>query len=166
MIQLRSLKQLVQILFALSLLIMFFLVPLILLSIVMPESIPFKIDGEMAKDISMTSKIVMFIGIGAIGCFIYALYIFKQNLILFEKKKVFATDVITNFRKMGRIIYLGGIWLTIGAIVFRLTRGTLSIELGFILQMIFIFALGLFFEVLSGVFQWAKDLKEENDLTV
>lgn len=166
MTQLRTLKQLVQVLFALSLFVMFFLVPLILLSIVMPESIPFEIDGEMAKDISLISKMVLFIAMGGIGCFIYTLYIFKQNLILFEKKKVFDAAVITNFRKMGRIIYLGGIWFVIGTIVFRLTRGTLSIELGFIAKMIFIFALGLFFEVLAGVFQWAKNIKEENDLTV
>lgn len=166
MIQLRSLKQLVQILFALSLLIMFFLVPFMLLSIVMPESIPFKIDDEMAKDLPLVSKLVAFIAIAGIGCFIYALYVFKQNLILFEKKRVFDAAVITNFRKMGRFIYIGGLLCIAGAIVFRLTRGTLSIELGSVAQMIFIFALGLFFEVLSGVFQWAKNLKEENDLTV
>lgn len=166
MIQLRSLKQLVQILFALSLLLLFFFVPFMLISIVMPESIPFKIDGEMAKDISLISKLVVFVTIGGISCFIYALYVFKQNLILFEKKRVFDAAVITNFRKMGRFIYIGGLLYITGAIVFRLTRGTLSIELGFVAQMIFIFALGLFFEVLSGVFQWAKSLKEENDLTV
>ena len=166
MIQLRSLKQLVQILFAASLFIMFFLVPFMLISIVMPESIPFKIDGEMAKDVSLASKLVVFIAIGGIGCFIYALYIFKKNLILFGKKKVFDIAVITNFRKMGRIIYIGGILFIAGAILFRLTRGMLAIDLGFILQMIFIFAMGLFFDVLAGVFQWAKNLKEENDLTV
>lgn len=166
MTQLRTLKQLVQVLFALSLFTMFFVVPFILMSIVMPESIPFKIDGEMAKDISLTSKLVLFIVIGGFACFIYALYIFKKNLVLFEKKKVFDADVITNFRKIGRIIYIGGVLLTIGSVLFRLTRGEAGIDLDFIIDLIFIFALGLFFEVLAGVFQWAKNIKEENDLTV
>lgn len=166
MIQLRSLKQLVQILFALSLFVLFFLIPFMLISIVMPESIPFKIDGEMAKDVSLLSKLVVFIAIGGVGCFIYALHIFKQNLVLFEKKRVFDPAVIANFKKMRRFIYLGGLLYIAGAIAFRLTRGELSIELGFIAQMLFIFALGLFFEILAGVFQTAKKLKEENDLTV
>lgn len=166
MTQLRTLKQLVQILFVLSLFAMFFTVPFILLSIVMPESIPFKIDGEMAKDISTASKIVAFIVIGGVACFLYALYIFKQNLILFEKKRVFDAGVVTNFKKMGRFIYLGGVLFVGGAILFRMTKGMVSIDLNFILEAIFIFAMGLFFEVLAGAFQWAKKLKEENDLTV
>lgn len=166
MTQLRTLKQLVQILFALSMLAMFFTVPFILLSIVMPDSIPFKIDGEMAKDISTASKIVAFIVIGGIACFLYALYIFKQNLILFEKKRVFDVAVVANFRKVGRFIYLGGILVTVGSIAYRMTRGEVSIDLNFILEVLFIFAMGLFFEVLAGAFQWAKNIKEENDLNV
>lgn len=166
MTQLRTLKLLVQILFALSLIVMFFLIPFMVLSIVMPESIPFKIDGEMAKDIPLVSKLFVLVAIGGIGCFIYALHIFKQNLTLFEKKRVFDFAVIVNFKKTGRMIYIGALLYALGAMLFRLTRGTISIDFPFIAQMIFIFALGLFFEVLSGVFQWAKNLKEENDLTV
>jgi len=166
MTQLRTLKQLVQVLFAISLFTMFFVVPFILISIIMPESIPFKIDGEMAKDMSLTSKLILFIIIGGFACFLYALHIFKQNLILFQKKKVFDAAVITNFRKIGRIIYIGGVLLTVGSVLFRLTRGEASIDLDFIIDLIFIFSLGLFFEVLAGVFQWAKNIKEENDLTV
>lgn len=166
MTQLRTLKQLVQVLFALCIFTMFFTVPFILISIVMPESIPFKINGEMAKDIPTVSKIVTLVVIGGIACFIYALYTFKQNLALFEKKRVFDIAVVTNFRKMGRIIYLGSILVTVGSVAYRITRGEVSIDLGFILEIVFIFAMGLFFEVLAGVFEWAKKLKEENDLTV
>ncbi|RDI08593.1 DUF2975 domain-containing protein [Flavobacterium sp. AG291] len=166
MTQLRTLKLLVQILFALSLILMFFLIPFMLLSIVTPESIPFKINGEMAKDISVASKLTLFIVVAGFASFLYALYIFKQILILFEKKKVFDTSVITNFKKIGRIIYGGGVLLIIGSVSFRLTQGEAAMDLDFIIDLIFIFALGLFFEVLSGVFQWAKNLKEENDLTV
>lgn len=164
--QLPILKTLVQVLFVLSLIVMFFAVPFLLITIVMPASVPFVIDGEKATDLPLISKLLTFLILGGAAMFIYALYIFKQTLVLFEKKRVFDASVIKNFQQIGRCVYAGYILYAVGVMSFRLTRGTLSIDMDFIIDSIFTIAIGLFFFVLAEVFLMAKNIKEENDLTV
>ena len=96
--QLSLLKNLTQILFAFSLLAMFFLVPFWVLTFVIPQTIPFKINGETVANIPLTTKLFGGIIIGGIAFFIYALYIFKETLVLFRKKKIFDPNVIKNFK--------------------------------------------------------------------
>jgi len=164
--QLPILKTLVQVLFVLSLLVMFFAVPFLLITIVMPGSVPFTIDGEKAVNLPLVSKLFAFLILGGAALFIYALYIFKQTLVLFEKRRVFDPAVIKNFQQIGRCIYGGYLLYAIGAMSFRLSRGTLSIDIDFIINAVFIIAIGMFFFVLAEIFLIAKTLKEENDLTV
>lgn len=164
--QLPILKTLVQIMFVLSLLIMFFAVPFLLITIVMPESVPFTVDGEKAANLPLISKLLAFLILGAAALFIYALYIFKQTLVFFEKKKVFDAAVIKNFRLIGKSIYGGYLLYAIGAISYKLSRNTLEITTDFIIGSIFTISIGLFFNVLAEVFLVTKNLKEENNLTV
>ncbi|MDV6167545.1 DUF2975 domain-containing protein [Flavobacterium sp. DG1-102-2] len=164
--QLSLLKDLTQILFVLSLIVMFFLVPLWLLTFVMPETIPFKINGETAANLPTTAKLLAGLLIGGISLFIYALYIFKETLGLFRKKRIFSPDVIKNFRLTGRSILVGFVLIAGGSMLLSISRNTLSIDFNFIAESIFVICLGLFFFVLAEVFQMAKNIKEENDLTV
>src|SRR4051812_3712455 len=92
------LHTLIQILFALSLLVMFFLVPFWVLSFMSPHTIPFKVNGEMVAATPIISKAFAGLIVAGIAFFIYALYIFKQTLDLFLKKRIFSPDVIKNFR--------------------------------------------------------------------
>jgi len=164
--QLSLLKDLSQILFVLSLLSMFFLVPFWLLTFVMPQTIPFKINGETVTNIPLTTKLLGGIIIGGIAFFIYALYIFKETLVLFRKKKIFDLVVIKNFKLIGRCISAGFVLSAGGSMLLSLSRNYISIDFNFIIESIFIICLGLFFFVLGEVFQMAKNIKEENDLTV
>lgn len=160
------LHALVQILFALALFIMFFLVPFWVLSFTYPHTIPFRVNGEMVAATPIIAKAFAGLMIAGIAFFIYALYIFKQTLDLFLKKRIFNPDVIKNFRLIGRSIILGYILSGGGSILYNLSRNEASIDFNFIAGSIFIICLGLFFFVLSEVFQTAKDIKEKNDLTV
>ena len=160
------LHALVQILFALSLFIMFFLVPFWVLSFMSPHTIPFKVNGEMMAATPVIAKAFAGLVIAGIAFFIYALYIFKQTLNLFLKKRIFNPDVIKNFRLIGRSVLLGYILSGGGSILYNLSRNEGSIDFNFIAESIFTICLGLFFFVLSEVFQTAKNIKEENELTV
>ena len=160
------LHALVQILFSLSLLLMFFLVPFWVLSFTYPHTIPFKVNGEMVAATPIIAKAFAGLMIVGIAFFIYALYIFKQILDLFLKKRIFNPDVIKNFRLIGRSILLGYIFSGGGSILYNLSRNESSIDFNFIAGSIFIICLGLFFFVLSEVFQTAKNIKEENELTI
>jgi len=164
--QLPILKTLVQVLFVFSLLAMFFAVPFLLITIVMPDSVPFTIYEQKAVELPLISKLIAFIIVGAVALYIYALYIFKQTLVLFEKKRVFDPAVIKNFQLIGRNIFGGYLLYAIGSMAFKLSLNTLEINTDFIVDSIITIAIGLFFFVLSEVFQMAKTLKEENDLTV
>jgi uncharacterized membrane protein len=145
---------------------MFFLVPFWVLSFMGPHTIPFKVNGEMVAATPIISKAFAGLIVAGIAFFIYALYIFKQTLDLFLKKRIFSPDVIKNFRLIGRSILTGYLLSGGGSMLYSLSRNTVSIDFNFIAQSIFIICLGLFFFVLGEVFQTAKNIKEENDLTV
>lgn len=164
--QVSLLKTLVQILIVLAGIIIFFAVPFILISCFMPETIPFKINGMPAAEIPLIQKILMLIAVGGGCCFVYALIVFKQVLALFEKKKVFHDDVISNLTKTGKFILTGYAILGICTVVAALTEGTVSLNFNFIMNSVFAIGLGLFFLVLAHAFRMAKAIKEENNLTV
>lgn len=162
------LKTLTTILLVFAGICMFFAVPFILLVAVMPGSVPVKINGHAATDVHAEG--VLFMLAIAIGCafFIYALYLFRKVLELFEKKKFFHDDVIKNFNQTGKAIFIGYAICAVATFLFNmLATGEISLELntGFD-SSLFIIGLGLFFIVLSDVFLMAKISKEENDLTV
>jgi len=160
------LKTLVTILFIMSLIMMFFLVPCMLLAIVMPESIPFEINGVPAKDLTIELHILGFIMLIGFTAFIYALYLFKQTLTLFEKRKIFDAAVIKNLDQTGKAIIAGYLICAVPMFLYNMTTDEIKIDLNISFESVFILGLGLFFIVLSEIFLMAKTMKEENDLTV
>lgn len=166
--RLSLLKTLVTILFILSVIGFIFSIPTLLIISIFPELVPFAIDGTNAKEIGNETLIYFFVLIIGYAFFIYAAFLFKNVLGLFEKKKIFHDDVIKNFSQTGKAIIIGGL-ITIGANFLYGVLVEQYIELSASLDFdssLFILGLGLFFIVLSDVFLMAKALKEENDLTV
>lgn len=166
--RLALLKTLTVILLVLSAIGMFFAVPFILVVAVMPGQIPFKINGHPA-DTAGIETIICMLAV-AIGCgfFIYALNLFKKTLELFEKKKIFHEDVVKYFDQTGKAILIGYAICVSSIFLYNtLAQGSLEldIEYGFN-SSLFIIGLGLFFLVLSDVFLMAKNIKDENDLTL
>lgn len=106
------------------------------------------------------------------------LFYFRKTLTLFVNLKVFHTDVINLFYKMGKYLIVFAIgktlvlWLPISYTYLTIKENnftqhniyTNNFTLNFI-DFIWI-AIGLFFIVLSEIFKKAKELKQENDLTI
>lgn len=162
------LKTIADIIFVLSLIFMFFAVPLLLVIAVMPEMVPFKIMGLTAAEFPIEGIIIGFTELLGCTLWIFALFLFRKTLALFGKKKFFDVGVITNLDQIGKAIIAGCLLFYIPGYLYENLREVLitSHQSDGIIGMLFGFALGLFFMVLSEVFLIAKAQKEENDLTV
>ena len=107
----------------------------------------------------------------AIGALIvYTVFILRKLIRSFFKMKLFTAYQISTLRRVGQLI----ITITLLQIIIDLLGGILfseenRINIGISLSLgsfWFILAVGLFFMYLSKVFEDARQLKEENELTV
>jgi hypothetical protein len=166
--KLAILKTLATLLFVFALIGLFFGVPFILVVAVMPGSVPFEINGAPANTTNVETILMMVALVIGLGFFTYALYLFRKVLTLFEKKKIFHDDVIKNFDQIGKAIIIGYFVMAVPYMLYVLlteNRVDISVEFG-LNESILVLGAGLFFIVLSEVFLVAKNIKEENDLTV
>lgn len=98
--------------------------------------------------------------------YLYSIFLFKKNIESFTRFKLFTNQVIKNFRVIGVIYLIGYLGSILAEFIFPLIDGHFKIEMG-VGQHFFNFPLngliiGLFFIILSQVFQIAKNQKEEN----
>lgn len=133
------------------------------------SGIPIRINGQEITAIDLTAKIV--IGLAAAGAllFIYSIYLLRKTITFFRKREIFNTEVIRCFSTIGKCL-IGSALLTnfplfIYNAVQRNHLGIQFIDAGFN-SLLLSLSLGLFFMVLSEVFKIAKNMKEENELTV
>lgn len=115
--------------------------------------------------------------------YVYSIFLFKKNITSFIKLKIFTNQVINNFKIMGIIYLVGYIASVISNSVipfyFNDLQGIIGIDYneksltGLFDFPLNGFIMGLFFLVLSKVFQIAKiqkeeniELKQENELTI
>jgi len=97
---------------------------------------------------------------------IYSLHLFRKSLAYFLKAKIFDTVVIHLFRKIGNLLLLSGvISVTLSIISSLYFESKMTLEFGLNSHLITI-GLGLFFMVLSEIFQIAKTTEQENNLTI
>jgi len=166
--RLSLLKILSTILLVISGIAMFFAVPFVLVVAFLPGSVPFDINGTKAVDASVESILVLAFTVIGYAFDVYALYLFKKVLELFEKKKIFHDDVIKHFDQIGKAIIIGYVVMAVPAVLYKmLVEGSVALSVDFDFdETLLTLGLGLFFMVLSEVFLIAKGLKEENDLTV
>lgn len=171
MARLSFLKTIVSVLFYISMVIMAFSIPFIIILAIAPEQVPsditIKIAGEQPK---VNAELILYLVAVAVACgfHTYALYLFRKILGFFEKKMLFESSVITALDQCGKAILIGYA-IGIAAEVFYklLTRDGIEIGLDIGLkESVVTVSLGLFFMVLSEVFLKAKKIKDENDLTV
>ncbi len=108
------------------------------------------------------------------SAYTYSIFLFKQNITSFIKLELFTNKVIKNFKLMG-IIYISG--YIISSFIIPFFKQDIKIEIGqnedFLNFPLNGLIIGLFFLVLSKVFQIAKiqkeqniKLKQENELTI
>jgi hypothetical protein len=166
--RLSLLKALVNVIFVLCVVALVFIPPTLIVIYTFPETIPFSINGTPAKEIGTEELILMSVLILGAAFEIYALYVFRKTLALFEKRQIFTTDVIKLLDQTGKAIIIGYMISAGASLLYKaVVAGTIEIGLNVSFgSAIFILGLGLFFIVLSDVFSMAKQMKDENDLTV
>ena len=101
--------------------------------------------------------------------FAYLIYLFRNLIREFSKDEMYNQYQIDLIRKIGRLI----IGLSIGKALLGFLAGLIlgdsakvDLQVEFLDSFWFTLALGLFFVYLSKIFENAKILKEENELTV
>lgn len=97
------------------------------------------------------------------SAYTYSIFLFKQNIFSFLNFDFFTKRVIKNFKIMGFIYILGNI---ISSLIFPFFEKDIKIDLGYDTHLLNFplngLIIGLFFLVLSKVFEIAKNQKEEN----
>ncbi|MGV3461489.1 MAG: DUF2975 domain-containing protein [Flavobacterium sp.] len=142
-----------------------FAIPFFLIAVFMPDKIPFTINEKWANEFAAEDYIMLAVKIISIGFYVYALYLFKNVLTQFAKKRLFSLEVIRNLDQAGKAVLTGfGVYVVAEFIYAVTVEGTF--EMGITFESVFTIVTGLFLIVLSEVFMVAKGMKEENDLTV
>lgn len=126
--------------------------------------IPVKISGSELKVIDFKSKIVLLVLLFSAALLFYGLYLFKKLLRLFQQKIIFDFRVVTIVKRIGYVVCAFSLLSGISNFIIEFWERKFTVSLGFN-SYVLLFALGLFFLVLSEVFVIANKLKEENDLT-
>ena len=129
-----------------------------------PFDVPIKINGSELVVVDLKSKIILaFLMISSL-LIIYALYLFKKLLRLFQLKIIFDLQVVHLLNKIGFILVSSAVISVISGFIFNYLKRniSLSFELN---SNVLLFSLGLFFLILAEVFTIAKSHKDEIDLT-
>lgn len=131
--------------------------------------IPIKINGVVNSSFdSVYSKIGLIVSVLSYFLFVYAIYLLKKTVTLFIKGKIFDNKVISNLSSIGKIFIIVTLIINTVEFIFKVTttqKATLMINSGFD-SFLFVISIGLFFIIISEVFKIAKNMKDENELTI
>jgi len=130
--------------------------------------IPIKINGEKIFINSLSTKFLLMVVVVSYFFFVYGIFELRKVLSLFQKRIIFDERVINLLDKVGKSFFLASILSSFPLLVYNfIHKPEVSIEFaGTFNSFLFTASLGLFFMVLSEVFKIAKNLKEENELTI
>lgn len=146
---------------------MFIFIPYIIYSDEVID-IPLKINGVnvVAKDWS--TKMLLMLCFVAYCFFVYGIFQLRKVMVLFSKRIIFDYQVVQLLNQVGKCFLAASLITSIPLFIYNLIhRSHADIEFGGgFSSFLFSASLGLLFMVLSEVFNIAKNLKEENDLTV
>lgn len=134
-----------------------------------PMDIPVRIGESTVTAMDLMTKFFLLGLVIAYCFFVYGLFLFRKVLVLFSKRQIFEDAVIVLLNKIGKFFLIASLIAVsvdfIGKIYIE-NRFEFGIKGGFFDSFLFTASLGLFFMVLSEVFANAKNMKEENDLTI
>lgn len=165
--RLNFLKLLVTILFVTDVIAIVFGVPFSLIYLVAPDKVPAGLKAAMDMGNGLHFGFLnLIIALAGFACEAYALYCLKQVLALFQKNSFFDAKVVALFRKTGTYVIWGCILVWFAHLFIPAADGTLQLNANINSATIFVAALGLLFLVLGDVFEMARKLKEENELTI
>ena len=167
---LRLLKSLIDIFLFFSLLGAIAVIVVVPMKLINPElGIPIAIRGVSVEGSDWLSILVIAMaGVGAFF-FLYAIFVLRKVLILFTKREIFTDAVIRNFKIIGQCIIAATLCTTIPMFFYNMVaRNNVGIEFngGGFDSLLLSVSLGLLFIVIGEIFQHAKNIKDENELTV
>ena len=161
------LRSLVQLLFVLCMIGVFFGLPLTLIVIVAPKRIPFDFFGHTIEANNLEVFFLMLAVYLGHCAFTYGIYLLKRTLTLFSKRKFFDPFVIIWTDQLGKAFIAAGMLWIIPPFFYNFLADTrLSDSVSGFGIPFFSICLGFLFMVLSEVFLMAKKIKEENDFTI
>jgi len=133
-----------------------------------PFDLPVKINGQTLTIVDLPSKIMMCILLVSSWSFGYGVYLLRQLLSNFSKRKIFEATSIALLNKIGKCFLITSLLTSIPAFFYKVfVKNSLEVDFGGGFEsFLFTASLGLFFMVLSEVFTVGKSIKEENELTV
>lgn len=134
------------------------------------EFIPIELNGGVISEFSPVALIVILAELVIGGLSVYTVYILRKFVRSFFKEKIFTRYQIASLNLIGQlivIITLGHGLIDLLALIFFESKIRVGIEVDLSFTSFwFILAIGLFFIYLSRIFENARLLKEENELTV
>lgn len=111
-------------------------------------------------------QLFIIVGYGIICGFIYAIFLFRKTLRLFQQRNPFDSYVIETYNKMGKILIGLSIISMICVFIVRIVfTSKIEFTLG-LSPYLLLMSLGLFFMVLSESFKIAKHAKQDSELSI
>ncbi len=130
------------------------------------SQIPFKVIGQEIKPINFPIRMLIIFMLLASLILFYCIYLFKKILHYFQQLNFFDAFVYLTMNKLGLLIIIFAFLHTLPSFIYELLYSNkIKVVFGYT-SFLLVFALGLFFMVLSEVFKKAGQLKQENDLTI
>lgn len=164
---LRAILQLMLVFLVIGAVGMLIFIPVILFN--SEGDLPFRISGNIIDVNSVFGKVVVVIAGITYLLYVYAVFLLKKTIDLFIKRLLFDDEVIKKLNIIGKIFVAVALMTGIPSFfysVFFKQHIEFDLTSYFSDSMLFNVAIGLFFMILSEVFKIAKNLKEENELTV
>lgn len=131
--------------------------------------IPVTIKGQVLAKGDLFSKIVIVVNVLSGLLFVYSVYLLRKVVKHFQNKDIFNADVIRYFGLIGKLIIASSIIGNITLFIFNAVNRNhveMAMDFGGYDSFILSICLGLFFMVIAEVFKIAKNIKEENELTI
>lgn len=164
--KLRLLITIVDLFWYLSILAIVVIVGIMFYTILAPNGFSVEVFGTSLQ-MSLTQIIILYlIYLSAYGLLFYGLYLFRKLLKEFKKINLFGSTVIELLNRIGTVFIVAGVIVWLARFLLQLWEdGTISFTI-IPNQLLVFLGIGLFFQVLAEIFQRAKILKDENELTI
>ena len=134
------------------------------------ETFPFPVHPNFYDKIDIEAFFILLPFLLSRILFIYIILKFKHLVNLFFKGIIFSMEQIKIIAIIGKLIILAAVLNSLPVFIYKHfleeTPRTVSYDFGGVDSFWFLLAIGLFFIFLSKVFDNARKMKEENELTV
>ena len=131
---------------------------------------PIKIKGQEINNPTIFSKIIVFINVISSLLFLYSIYLLRKVVNLFQKREIFNNEVVWLFNLIGKLILASSVISSFSIFTYNMIESHhldyFSLDFGSYDSFLISVSLGLFFMVISEVFKIAKNMKDENELTI